>query len=84
MKRQNQELERASMIMGSQAALARAIGVHRASISAWKLRGIPPHRCVQIERVTLGLVSREQLRPDIFGGKAHTGMASLDPVARSQ
>lgn len=50
---------------GSQAQLARALGLSRAAISQW--REIPVKRVLEIERVTG--VSREQLRPDLYAGR---------------
>jgi DNA-binding transcriptional regulator YdaS (Cro superfamily) len=40
---------------GSQSAMARALGVTRASVSCWIINGIvPPARAIQIEKVTEG------------------------------
>jgi DNA-binding transcriptional regulator YdaS (Cro superfamily) len=61
-------LDRACEILGSQDALAMALGIRSASISGWRDRGrIPVERCVPIEVATKGAVRREELRPDIFG-----------------
>lgn len=51
----------------SQAEVARAIGVPIALISQWKTgtRPVPASRCPTIERVTGGLVTCEELRPDV-------------------
>jgi DNA-binding transcriptional regulator YdaS (Cro superfamily) len=49
---------------GSQAALARALGVTRQLIQTWKVRGVPVVRAVEIEH-TLG-VPKEITRPDVF------------------
>lgn len=52
----------------SQATFARQIGVTQGRVSQW-LSGdaIPAERCVAVERITNGAVSRVDLRPDIFG-----------------
>lgn|GEM_PF-1127325 len=54
---------------GNQAALARAIDpeLTSMSVSHWKKRGVPMRRAVQIERVTGGTVTKEQLCPEQFG-----------------
>ena len=59
-------IERACEIVGSQAALARAVGVKPPVIQQW-LKGqrpIPAVRCVAIEQATHGDVTRQELRPD--------------------
>lgn len=38
------------------------------AIQNWIARGeIPTAKCVEIERITRGDITREELRPDIFG-----------------
>lgn len=41
----------------------------QALVSQWESGAVPltAERCAQIERVTGGLVTREELRPDLFG-----------------
>lgn len=50
----------------TQQALAEAMGIRQSTISEWKKgeRPIPVARCVQIERLTDGKVSRKSLRPN--------------------
>lgn len=50
-------------------ALADALGVSQSLISQWKTghRRISPETAARIERATNGLVTRAELRPDIFG-----------------
>ena len=50
---------------GKQPALCKQIGAHAPDISRWAKgeRPIPVERCVDIERATLGEVSRWDLRP---------------------
>lgn len=58
--------------MGSQQALADAIGMSQQGIS-YVLHAAPritAEAAVAIERATNGQVRREQLRPDIFGDAA--------------
>lgn len=61
-------LNRACKALGSQNALATALGIESASISGWRERNrIPAERCIAIEQATGGIVTRHDLRPDIFG-----------------
>lgn len=61
-------LDKAISIVGSQQLLADALKIKSPSISEWKSRGrVPVERCVDIETVTAGAVTRYDLRPDIFG-----------------
>lgn len=52
---------------GGQVRLARALEMSPMTISHWKVRGIPTDRCADIERVTHGAVTREMLKPEVFG-----------------
>lgn len=60
-------LERAVDKVGGQSKLAKSLGVTPMAVSLWKKRGVPPERCIPIERATGGVVTRYQLRPDVFG-----------------
>src|SRR5690606_20678697 len=60
-------LQTAIDYFGSQAALARAIGVNSMAITQWKRRGVPPKRARQIAEKTNNYVRTIDLRPDIFG-----------------
>ena len=42
-------------------ALASAVGVGRAAISRWKDEGIPPGRALQLERVSGGVVTAQEI-----------------------
>lgn len=59
-------LERAIEHFETQAKLAHALGVEPMTVSHWKTRGVPPKRAIQIEEVTGGEVTREQLLPELF------------------
>jgi DNA-binding transcriptional regulator YdaS (Cro superfamily) len=64
----NAPLDHATQILGTQEALAAALGIKSPSISEWRKRGkVPPERCIAIEQATEGAVTRYELRPDIFG-----------------
>ncbi len=58
-------VEKAIQVVGSQAKLARLMGVKAQHIMNWRLRGVPAERCPAIERVTHGQVRCEDLRPDV-------------------
>lgn len=65
-------LTRAIEVCGSQAALARAVGVKQAHIWNWLNRDkkVPGEFVMRIEQATGGQVTRYELRPDIFGEAA--------------
>ncbi len=60
----NQYLNRDGSI--SAAALGRCVGVSPALVYQWRTgrRPVPVEHCADIERVTIGEVSRRDLRPD--------------------
>lgn len=65
----NAALERAIEVVGTQAALARAIGVKPQHIWNWLNRdeNVPAEQVLAIEAAAAGKVTRHDLRPDIFG-----------------
>lgn len=63
-------IKRAVELLGSQLALARALGVTPVTVNQWvrpvganSSRPVPPKQCVRIEALTSGAVSRRDLRP---------------------
>jgi DNA-binding transcriptional regulator YdaS (Cro superfamily) len=50
----------------TQAAIAKALGLERMTISNWKKRGIPLQRAVDIERVTKGKLKAKKIVPEKF------------------
>ena len=53
---------------GSQASLARELGVKRSTVNSW-VHGrnkIPPEAAIKIEKLTNSKVNRKGLRPDLF------------------
>jgi DNA-binding transcriptional regulator YdaS (Cro superfamily) len=52
---------------GSQGAMAKALGIEPMTVSQWKVRGLPPARAAEIERLTSGEITRAELLPEIFG-----------------
>jgi DNA-binding transcriptional regulator YdaS (Cro superfamily) len=64
----NDALDRAIEIVGSQQALADGLNIKSPSISGWRQSGkVPVERCAAIEAATGGRVTRNELRPDVFG-----------------
>ncbi|WP_444945653.1 transcriptional regulator [Microbulbifer sp. VTAC004] len=65
----NTAIDDAVRVVGSQAKLARAIGVTAVFVSQMRrgLRAVPPKLCTKIELATKRKVSRASLRPDVFG-----------------
>jgi len=61
-------LERAVLAVGSQAALAKAIGVKPQHIWNWLNRDnrVPAEQVLPIERATAGSVKRSELRPHLY------------------
>ncbi len=56
--------------IGGISAVGRLLNLSRQTIHAWVHlleKGIPPERCIEIERMTDGEITRQHLRPDIFG-----------------
>lgn len=60
-------IQRAVRNYGTQAALAKVLGVQPAAVSQWvtRHRPVPAKHCISIERASG--VSRHELRPDVFG-----------------
>lgn len=69
-KNSSEAIKRACLIVGSQAELARRVGVKPQMVSKW-LNGRPirAERVLSIERATNGHVSRHELRPDLYPEK---------------
>ena len=60
-------LSRAVTLLGSQAALAKNLGISAPRLQYWmKRRRVPAEFALAIERLTHGAVSRHDLRPDIY------------------
>lgn len=64
----NLPVQKAVDILGGQTALANACGVKQQYVWKWlRMERIPAERAIQIERATGGAVTRQELRPDLFG-----------------
>jgi pyruvate,orthophosphate dikinase len=71
-------LERAITEAGGVTALARAINVTPQAISQWDR--VPAERAIAVEQATKGKVTRQELRPDLFG-TGETKPAAIAVVA---
>lgn len=62
-------LQKAVEILGSQTRLAQAIGVRQQNVWSWLnlAKKVPAEYCRAIEKATSGQISKETLRPDVFG-----------------
>jgi DNA-binding transcriptional regulator YdaS (Cro superfamily) len=74
-------LELAIDAMGTQQALADALGIKSPSITEWRDRKVPAERCIPIEEATCGAVTRYELRPDVFGPAPAQSADSADKAA---
>jgi len=63
-------VQKAIDILGSQTALAKALGISQQGISYLLRHTSKPtaEMSLRIEKVTKGKVTRSQLRPDLYGG----------------
>ena len=63
-------IQKAIDILGSQTALAKALGISQQGISYLLRHTSKPtaEMSLRIEKATKGKVSRSQLRPDLYGG----------------
>jgi len=61
-------IESACLVVGSQAEMARILGVSPAMVNQLTngSRPVPIEHCLAIERATDGQVTRQELRPDDF------------------
>ncbi|MCO1336800.1 helix-turn-helix domain-containing protein [Microbulbifer sp. OS29] len=79
--------------MGTQKRIADLLGVSPACVSQWNrgVRKVPPRLCRAIEQFTKGAVTREELRPDIYGEPCYpnkniqpTGSVSENPEGKTE
>ncbi|HXC39847.1 MAG TPA: Cro/CI family transcriptional regulator [Burkholderiales bacterium] len=50
----------------SQEAFAKRLGVTQSAVSQWIRKRVPGERVLAIEAATDGIVSRHELRPDLY------------------
>ena len=62
--------DRAIELIGGVTVMATKLNTTPQVIWNWRKRGVPADRCRDVEAATNGIVTRHELRPDIFGEKA--------------
>lgn len=60
-------MQKAIEAAGGITELARRVGVTRQRVQYWVDRHCPAEHCLKVETATDGLVSRYELRPDVYG-----------------
>lgn len=65
-KEVQEAVQRACEIVGSQAEMARRLGIEAGNVWQWAngVRAVPPRFCARIEQLTDGAVTRRDLRPN--------------------
>lgn len=58
-------LQKAISILGSKSNLAKQFNILPWNITKWERTQVPAERCPDIERLTYGKVTCEELRPDV-------------------
>ncbi|MCW9733721.1 helix-turn-helix domain-containing protein [Avibacterium sp. 20-15] len=58
-------IQKVFQIVGGQSALAKHFNIRPWAVSKWQKSGVPAERCPEIEKLTNGQVTCEELRPDI-------------------
>lgn len=63
-----QALQKSISLIGGQAELARQVGVRPQTVHVWlkKFGQVPTKHVLKIEKILNGVVSRSDLRPDIY------------------
>lgn len=76
-------IKRSIEAVGGQVDLARRLGITAAAVNQWVKgrRPVPPERCRAIEAATGGVVTRYDLRPDVFGPAPVTADSLTQPEA---
>lgn len=61
-----QALIKAIELAGGVSETAKKIGTTKQAVSNWKKSGLPAERVIALEEACSGLVTRNQLRPDLY------------------
>lgn len=64
----NEAMAKAAAHCGSQAELARRLNVRLPTVNQWVLgkKNVPATQCIRIEKACQSVVTRYDLRPDVF------------------
>ncbi|MEW5248642.1 helix-turn-helix domain-containing protein [Microbulbifer discodermiae] len=75
-------ISKAVSLVGTQKKVADMLKIPPACVSQWcnGVRGVPPRHCRRIEQATNGVVTRYDLRPDIFGSAPEEGSVTTQTV----
>lgn len=65
MKKTIHPIDAAAKLFGSKTELAARLNVSKQVIYNWQLTKVPAERCLDIEELTNGAITCEQLRPDL-------------------
>lgn len=58
-------IAKAIEIVGGPSKVAAAFGIHPQAVSQWKKKS-PANRAIALEHLTEGVITRTQLRPDLY------------------
>jgi DNA-binding transcriptional regulator YdaS (Cro superfamily) len=64
---ENAPLAIAIAAAGGIGAFTKHLEITPQAVSEWRKRGVPPARCIEVENLSSGKVTRYELRPDVFG-----------------
>jgi DNA-binding transcriptional regulator YdaS (Cro superfamily) len=75
-------VRRAASAVGGVAALARALNLAPPTVSQWISgdRPIPTDRCIEVEKITKGAVTCEEMRPDLAAHWAYIRGTAKRPL----
>jgi DNA-binding transcriptional regulator YdaS (Cro superfamily) len=65
-------------VVGTQVALAQALGKRQQTVNEWFMRGrIPAHHVLRVVELSGGAVSAHEIRPDVFGPKSTSNTGAI-------
>jgi len=70
---------------GTPSLFAKELGIHPYKVCSWLKDGFsapPPKYCKDIEEITHGFVTREELRPDVFGDIKTKKITKMDKIKK--
>lgn len=67
----NIPLATAIAVAGGIGEFTKRLRITPQAVSEWRKRGVPPTRCIEVETIAQGKVTRYELRPDVFGAPQH-------------
>ncbi|MBP4051984.1 helix-turn-helix domain-containing protein [Chromobacterium violaceum] len=70
-------------LLGGPSCVARLLGLTPWAVSKWR-KSVPAERCITLEKLTMGQVRCEQLRPDIDWAYLRNTTVSPRPAVAAQ